>query len=179
MFRLNKLKKLDWVILTILFVGMVVRLWGIDFCLPYKECRPDETAIVSHALDFFSGDLNPHFFAYPTLYLYILFGFYLIYFSLCKVFGKYTPVADPLHEFAANPTNLYLIDRGISAILGTATIFVVYKLAEYLFGRKACNYLIFIPKLILSTCKRISFWSHRCITRIFRHIIYIFRRQDL
>ena len=148
MFSLSQPKKFDWSLLTILFVGMIARFWGIDFCLPYKECRPDETAIVSHALKFFSGDLNPHFFSYPTLYIYVLFGLYFVYFSLGKFFGQYPPTFVPLHEFAINPFNLYLIDRSISAILGTATIFIVYKLAKNLFCRKTAV----ISSLFLSLC---------------------------
>jgi Dolichyl-phosphate-mannose-protein mannosyltransferase len=132
----SNIKKIDWFLLTILLLGAMVRVWGINFCLPYKECRPDETAIVSYALKFFAGDPNPHFFSYPTLYLYALFGLYLLYFSLGKSFGNHTSTTDLFHEFAVNPTHLYLVGRGISVFLGTATILIVYKLAEGMFGRR-------------------------------------------
>ena len=156
----SNIKKIDWVLVTILFLGGVVRAWGINFCLPYKECRPDETAIVSYALKFFLGDPNPHFFSYPTLYLYALFGLYLLYFSGGKFFGNYTSTTDLFREFAVNPTNLYLIDRGISAILGTATILVVYKLAGSLFSRRVA----IISSLFLSLSHLHARESHFGVT---------------
>ena len=162
MLSLSKPKEVDWSLLTILFVGMIARFWGIDFCLPYKECRPDETAIVSHALKFFLGDLNPHFFSYPTLYIYVLFGFYLVYFALGRSFGQYTSTPEPLHEFALNSASLYLIDRSISAVLGTATILIVYKLAEYLFDRKTA----IVSSLFLSLCYLHARDSHFGVTDV-------------
>jgi len=136
MFNKVHIKKFDWYLLGILVVGGLVRYWGINFGLPHTECRPDETIQVSQALGFFSGDFNPHYFAYPTFYRYVLFGAYLLYFLIGKTLGRYSAISDMMDEFVVNPTNFYLIDRFISAFMGTATIFIVYKIAENLFDRK-------------------------------------------
>ena len=57
-----------------------MRFWGIEFGLPHTQCRPDESFIVSIALHFLSGDLNPPFFYYPSFYMYVLSGLYACYF---------------------------------------------------------------------------------------------------
>jgi Dolichyl-phosphate-mannose-protein mannosyltransferase len=136
MFKRNDIKHFDWPLMTILVTAFSLRVWGIDFGLPQTESRPDETIIVTHALGFFSGDFNPHFFAYPTFYQYLLFTLYIFYFIVGKMFGKYSSISNLLEEFAIDSTNFYLIDRCASLLLGTATCFVVYKIAEKLFDRK-------------------------------------------
>jgi len=80
------MKKLDWTVLSIVFVGGLARFWGINFGLPHTECRPDESIITGIAFGFFSGDFNPHFFSYPTLYIYVLHGLYFLYYSIGKLF---------------------------------------------------------------------------------------------
>ena len=50
-----------------------LRLLGITFGLP-AVYNPDEIAIMSRALAFAKGDLNPHNFLYPTFYFYVLFA---------------------------------------------------------------------------------------------------------
>src|SRR5258705_10986002 len=52
-------------------LAALVRVWGLRFGLPHTECRPDESVIVELAEQFWSGDLNPHFFRYPTLQMYL------------------------------------------------------------------------------------------------------------
>ena len=136
MFNKENIKKPDWVLFVILVVGGIARYWGINFGLPHTECRPDETIIVSHALGFFSGDFNPHYFNYPTFYMYIIFCSYVFYFLLGKISGRYSSTSDILEEYVKDPTNFYLIDRFISAFLGTLTIIIVYKITQKLFDRK-------------------------------------------
>ena len=51
----------------------VLRLIGVTFGLP-AVYNPDEIAIMSRALAFAKGDLNPHNFLYPTFYFYVLFA---------------------------------------------------------------------------------------------------------
>ena len=50
-----------------------LRVPGLAFGLP-AVYNPDEIAIMSRALAFAKGDLNPHNFLYPTFYFYVLFA---------------------------------------------------------------------------------------------------------
>lgn len=121
---------------VILILATFVRIWGIDFGLPYDMARPDEPYVVSIALSFARGSFNPQSFIYPTLYMYLLFFLYVIYFGLGLVRGTYTSIEDIGLQFRLDPTHFYLIDRMFSAFFGVATIFVVYKVAKRLFDRR-------------------------------------------
>ena len=57
----------------VLAVALGLRLIGLRYGLPYVY-NPDEVSIMSRALAFAKGDLNPHNFLYPSLYFYVLFA---------------------------------------------------------------------------------------------------------
>jgi len=113
-------------LLAVLCVAAFVRFRGIGFGLPNPECRPDEAHLIRTALRFSSGDLNPHMFNYPTLYMYVLFFLYGCYYLLGTLSGRYSSRTDFLTEYAIDPSNFHLIDRAISATLGIATVWLVY-----------------------------------------------------
>src|SRR5437667_364058 len=58
----------------ILAAGLWLRLWGLSYGLPHPMARPDEEVLVAKLLGFDAGDPNPHWFMYPTFYLYLLYG---------------------------------------------------------------------------------------------------------
>lgn len=140
-------KKSYIVLLLILLIGGVVRLWGIDFGLPHTMCRPDESWLLSIAFGFGSGDLNPHFFIYPTLYMYLCFGLYIIYFIFGFATGYFTSVSDLLAVYCLDPSVLYIINRCLSAFMGTMTIFIVYRIAREWFEEKTALVAAFFLSL--------------------------------
>ena len=123
----------------ILVLAAIVRFWGINFGLPNPFCRPDEGIIVSRAVNFCRGDLNPHFFQYPTLYMYLVAVLYFAYFIIKAVLGAYGSFNDFLTEYIIYPSNLYLLDRMLSAFLGILTVFVLYRITLPLCGRRAAR----------------------------------------
>ena len=60
-------------LVAILALAAWLRVQGLAFGLP-AVYNPDEIAIMSRALAFAKGDLNPHNFLYPTFYFYVLFA---------------------------------------------------------------------------------------------------------
>ena len=117
----------------ILVSGFALRVWGISFGLP-DIFHPDEQKIVSGALGFGTGDLNPHFFRYPTFYFYIQFLIYGSYFVIGSLFGLFSSSFDFAYQFYNDPTNIYLIGRLGTASFGTATIAVVYFIGRRFFN---------------------------------------------
>lgn len=76
---------------------------------------------------FHQGDLNPRFFNWPSLYMYVMAGVYGI------VFGASSEgVAG---AFARNPAAFYLVGRLLTVVLGTATLAVVYLTGRMTYGR--------------------------------------------
>jgi hypothetical protein len=129
-------KQLDWILLGILAIGAIARGWGLNFGLPHPDSYPDQSLSVHLALGYFSGDFNPRIFSYPSFYQYVLFFAYCCYFLFGKLTGRFGAIPDLIAESVIDPTNFYLIARGISVLLGTATIFLVYIIAKSLFDRK-------------------------------------------
>jgi 4-amino-4-deoxy-L-arabinose transferase-like glycosyltransferase len=130
------MRRIDPYLLGILLLAAVARFWGLGFGLPYIDARPDETTITTIAVGFFSGDFNPHFFNYPTFYIYCVF---LLYYGvyLCGLLrGQYQSPTDFALYYAVDPASLLLLDRGLSALLGTLTVFVVYKITRELCDRR-------------------------------------------
>ena len=120
----------------ILALALAVRLWGIGFGLP-SLYHADEQLVVHHALAFGSGDLNPHYFKIPPLVSYVLFFLYGIYFLVMRVGGCIHNVADFQMLFLNDPTSFYLIGRIVlGGLLGTATVYFMYKLVQKFFSEK-------------------------------------------
>ena len=126
----------DFALAAILGLAATVRYWGLGFGLPDIDARPDETTVMNVAMAFFTGDPNPHFFNYPTLYMYCLFGVYLCCYAWALAGGELASVPAFLSRYAADPGGFVLADRAISALAGTATVYVVYRVASKLADRR-------------------------------------------
>lgn len=126
---------MDSVLLLILFAGAALRFWGISCGLPHTAFKPDEQLVVQLAARFGSGDLNPHFFVYPSLFLYTLYFCFLIASAFSAFFGAFVAPKDFLAHSYLNPWPYFLAARCLSAVLGTATIAMLYKAAQRLFDK--------------------------------------------
>jgi len=112
-----------WLLVVLALVAFGLRLWGIGFGLPFTY-HPDEYQYVEDALGFFSGDLNPHRFNNPALFKYFLFGEYILIRHIAPQLG---PPTDQ-----ASLASFYWLGRLTNALLGTATVLLLY-----LTGRRA------------------------------------------
>ena len=105
----------------ILLLGAGLRLYAIWFGLPYLRARPDEIDAVMHGQMVMRGDLNPHFFHWPSLTFYT-FG--AVFTAVSDVLGALTPGA------AVSDAQYLVLARIVVALAGTATIAVLYDLAR-------------------------------------------------
>ena len=122
-------------IFFILLLAFALRLWGINFGLPYQY-HADEPIVVNHALAYGSGDLNPHFFKVPPFVSYLLFICYGIYFVLLRLSGAIAGKDAFLELFVTDPTSFYLIARIVfGAVIGTFTVYFLYRLCKKHFGK--------------------------------------------
>ena len=150
-------KKVFWILLFILLIAFFLRIWGISFGLPGID-HGDETEVVNHAVRFGSGDLNPHRFQYGSLFQYILFVFYGAYFLVGYLLGSFSSVHQFALHFIQDPTVFYLIARGLSAFLGTATLGITY-----LIGKRVKNEIVgLFASLFLAFCYESVVKSHYC-----------------
>jgi 4-amino-4-deoxy-L-arabinose transferase-like glycosyltransferase len=121
------------ILIVLIAAGALLRLWGVRFALPNPYARPDEEVIVDVALGFFS-DPNPHFFDWPTLFMYVTAAVYGVLFAVERAIGG-TITSAAVAKAALEPV-LYLIPRLLSVTAGVLTIPILYGAARELFSRR-------------------------------------------
>jgi hypothetical protein len=125
------------VLFGIVVLSLLLNLTNIGFGLPYVYGRNVEGRIVELAVRaFVTGDLNPHVSIYPHLQLYLLLIAFLPWYAWGRLSGIFASRADLLTAFQTDPTPLYMIARGVTALFGTACVLMVYVVARRLFGKK-------------------------------------------
>src|SRR5262245_42164610 len=117
----------------ILLTALTVRLLGITWGLPYVY-NTDEALLVNHAMAFGTGDLNPHFFIYPSLYMYVLFVIYGLSYVIGWVTGVFASTNDFIKLFFTDITLFYLPGRLIAVLTGVASVGAVYLLGVRVSG---------------------------------------------
>jgi hypothetical protein len=122
--------------LGVLLAGaLLLRAWGIQFGLPHLYYW-DEPSIVSKSVQFGTGDLDPHFYMYPALFMYVVFGVIGAYFVGARLTGHFHSAQDLAVEYLLDPSNVYLAARATTAVLGTATVALTYLLGSRLWGKR-------------------------------------------
>ena len=98
-------------------VALGLRLVGLRYGLP-AVYNPDEVAIMSRALAFAKGDLNPHNFLYPTFYFYVLFAWEgltaAVWPSSTRAVASFGAFQ---REFFLDPTRVFVAGRLLTALL--------------------------------------------------------------
>jgi 4-amino-4-deoxy-L-arabinose transferase-like glycosyltransferase len=111
-------------------MAFVFRAWGARFGLP-DFYHPDEHAIVERAAAILrTGDYSPHWFNYPSAYIYAQALSYIPYFLISAARGFGNTIPDPA------PYGFYFAGRVMTAFLGALTVPLVYVLASRLYGRR-------------------------------------------
>jgi hypothetical protein len=112
---------------VVLLGGLGLRLWGVRQGLPYVFNTDEADHFVPHAVRMFDeGTLNPHYFANPPAFTYLL------HFLFAAWYGGGDGVVRAL---ALHPTGVYTLARVVAAVLGTAAVWLLYATGARLFGR--------------------------------------------
>jgi 4-amino-4-deoxy-L-arabinose transferase-like glycosyltransferase len=105
---------------AILVAGAAMRFTGIGSGIPFA-LGIDEPQIMTRAVGMMrSGDFNPHFFDYPTLYIYVQLATASLRFMAGAAAGEWQSLA------AVTPADFYVWGRAVTAAFGTATVLLVY-----------------------------------------------------
>lgn len=129
--RLSRLRWTTVALLVIVGWALYLRLHGVGWGLPYHYLNPDEGAIVPRAFHIATGHLDPRFFYYPSLLFYLLA-------ALFRVIGLFWhPAVGSLFSqgtFTIDPGPYYLAGRLLVVSMGTASVYLVYRLGREAFG---------------------------------------------
>lgn len=125
---------------SILFLAVALRLYGVDFGLPYSY-HPDEWGHVDIVADMFrQGSLNPNWFMKPSLYFYLLALAYVVYFPFSVTQGRSTSMPSLAQTMVVSrgvvpdPLSLLWV-RIFFAIFGIMTVFAVYLIGRRFYSQ--------------------------------------------
>jgi 4-amino-4-deoxy-L-arabinose transferase-like glycosyltransferase len=126
-----------WLPLLLFILALCERLIGLRWGLPSPErwysFHPDERQIVAAvlSLDFFSGDFNPDFFNYPSLFIYLS---YIAHF-LASGIGLTHQITTG-NQMWAFAHDVILSARFVCVVLGAAAVPLVYLTAREISDRR-------------------------------------------
>jgi 4-amino-4-deoxy-L-arabinose transferase-like glycosyltransferase len=118
-------------LIAVLTVAAILRFWELGHGIPYA-IGVDEPEIVERAFQMMrSGGLNPGFFDYPGLYIYLQLVVSIVHFIAGAVTGAWNSLDQ------ATSASFYLWGRAMTAAFGVATVFLTYQIAMRWGGRHA------------------------------------------
>jgi 4-amino-4-deoxy-L-arabinose transferase-like glycosyltransferase len=113
----------------VLFAAALLRFWSLGAHLPFSP-GVDEPEVMERAVRMMkTGDLNPHFFDYPSLYIYVEGAVSTVRFLVGATQGLWNGLGQ------AQTEAFYLWGRAVTAIFGTASVWVVHRAGLY-WGRR-------------------------------------------
>jgi 4-amino-4-deoxy-L-arabinose transferase-like glycosyltransferase len=111
---------------VVLAGGLALRLWGLAQGLPYAYNADEADHFVPKAVQMFAHGLNPHYFANPPAFTYVL------HYLFAVAYGGETGVR---HALAFDPSEVYTLARIAAAVLGVLALWLLYATGARLFGR--------------------------------------------
>lgn len=124
-------------LLAILILAIGLRVFGIGWGLPnsrhYYSYHPDENMVLSAAMNIniFDGQLDPGFYNYGSLYIYVV-SFALL---LASGWGLVNLGSGDISKYIGDVSNMYMSGRIAALILGVLTVYLVYLLGKRAYGR--------------------------------------------
>ncbi len=107
---------------AVLIAAAVLRFWALGRGIPYAV-QVDEPEIVERAVNMMrSGSLHPHFFDYPSLYIYVQLVVACARFIAGAISGQWASLGE------AAGGAFYLWGRAVTAALGVVTVLLVYQI---------------------------------------------------
>jgi 4-amino-4-deoxy-L-arabinose transferase-like glycosyltransferase len=106
----------------VMSVATALRYWDLGHGIPYAV-SVDEPEIVERAFQMMkNGTLNPHFFDYGQLHIYIQLVVSIVRFIAGSVTGAWDSLAQ------ATSSSFYFWGRVVTAAFGVATVFLVFRI---------------------------------------------------
>jgi 4-amino-4-deoxy-L-arabinose transferase-like glycosyltransferase len=106
----------------ILLLAGLLRFVAIDAGIPFNV-GVDEPELMNRVLAMMrTGDFNPHFFDYPTLYMYLQLAVACLRFLAGASAGEWSSLQH------VEPADFYMWGRALTALFGTLTVLLVYRI---------------------------------------------------
>lgn len=124
-----------WLVAALLIAvaAFALREVGTGIGLP-NHYHWDEPTIVNRAMRMGSGDLNPHFFYYPALSMYVTFVTEACLYVVGHLLHVYPSVNAYAGAYFTDSTPFYLLGRTLGALVGAATVVLCYIVGRRFFS---------------------------------------------
>ncbi len=142
-----------------LALALALRLWGVKHGLPYVYNVDESSNFVPTAVAFFAGDYNPHYFINPPAFSYLLHSVLAVWFGGGWPFGARADVSE---AYAIDPTAVFIVARVTVALLGVATVALVYATGVRLYDRRVG----LLAAAIMATAFLPVFYSHLALNDV-------------
>jgi hypothetical protein len=121
------------VLALILVAGLALRVWNIDYGLPFVYSIDEGSHFTSRAVEMFWQDLDPGYYQNPSAYTYLVYVVLrLMYGPLGFVFDlRFGNVTD---QFDKDPTQIWIAARTLAAVLCMAGVAGTYWAARRMWG---------------------------------------------
>jgi 4-amino-4-deoxy-L-arabinose transferase-like glycosyltransferase len=107
---------------AVIAIAAILRFWALSAGIPYA-LGVDEPELMDRALQMMrSGDFNPHFFHYPGFYIHLQLVVACLRFLAGATSGQWRSLDDVASD------DFYLWGRALTALLGTLTVWLVYRI---------------------------------------------------
>lgn len=133
----RKLFPVAAIVAALIILGLVVRLVGIDWGLPYIQYHVDEQGFGKFTIHYFTGDLDPHFFEVPPLYTYLTAAVWEGYYLGGRIAGRLTDHASFIKAYGKDSSIFILLGRLLTVLFSVGTVLLVFLLGRRMYGTRA------------------------------------------
>ena len=121
------------VLALILVAGFALRVWNIDYGLPFVYSLDEGSHFTSRAVEMFWQDLDPGYYQNPAAYTYLVYALLrAMYGPLGFLFDL--RFANVTEQFDKNPTEIWIAARTLAAGLCMVGVAATYWAARRLWG---------------------------------------------
>ena len=121
------------ILALILVAGLALRLWNIDYGLPFVYSIDEGSHFASRAVEMFWQDLDPGYYQNPSGYTYLVYALLrVMYGPLGFVFDL--PFGNVTDQFDKDPAEIWIAARALAAVLGMLGVAAVYWAGRRLWG---------------------------------------------
>ena len=137
--RRRMLQSSYFLITGIILAALSLRIWSAFSDPPYifHPDEPNHVTTIQNILK--TGDLNPHFFNYPSMFIYVNALAYIPYYLAGKFYGMFTTIDDVISPtienmgtaFTQSPGSIEL-DRSVTILFATASVLLIFFIGRRL-----------------------------------------------
>lgn len=139
----------------ILVLALGLRLWGIEYGLPFAYQIDEERVYVRKAVRMLdAGEINPHYMHNPPLLTYLLEAIYAVRYGGAEAHRLIGDVPDR--------GSLFLIGRVVVALIGTLAVWLTFVAARRFFDRRVG----LVAALLMAAAFLPVFYSHVALNNV-------------